>query len=302
MRSEDPSPAMTTRVSEAEVRRAQAERERLDHARSAEQVRLEAARTHRLKVSLYIKISRSLISIRRICDRTITRPGGFVNAVILGGALGLILSSLMGVTGHHRLLATVAGSLMGAGLGALLLTPGDGAIESRSARWEKECVELASLMVDAQAKASDHQKLFEAADALQRSLLAVYLSRRNQLLHCRWPEMTGVDFENFLALVFQELGYGVRTTRVTGDQGVDLIVSRNGRNVAIQAKGYPRSTVGNKAVQEAHTGMLFNDCQAAVVITNSEFTAAARELGAEVGCLLIAGHQMRDLIEGRITV
>jgi len=239
---------------------------------------------------------------RRFCDRTITRPGGFVNALILGGALFLIVSGLMGFTGYHRLLATVAGSLMGAGLGALLLAPSDSATLARIARSEQECVELDSLMADAQGKATEHQKRFEAADALHRSLLAVYLSRRNQLLHCRWPEMTGVDFENFLASVFQELGYEVRTTRITDDQGVDLIVSRNGRNVAIQAKGYPRSTVGNTAVQEAHAGRDFHDCQAAVVITNSDFTPAARELGAKLECLLIAGHQMRDLIEGRITV
>ena len=157
-------------------------------------------------------------------------------------------------------------------------------------------------MLDAKRKAAEHQKILEGADELHRKVLAVYLSRRNQLLHCHWPGMAGVEFENFLASVFQELGYKVRTTRTTGDQGVDLIVSKNGRKVAIQAKGYPRSTVGNKAVQEAHTGMVFYNCQAAVVITNSDFSSGAQQLAAKVGCLLIAGNQMRDLIEGTITV
>jgi restriction system protein len=151
-------------------------------------------------------------------------------------------------------------------------------------------------------KAAEHRRILEEADQLQRSLLAVYLSRKNQLIHCRWPEMTGVDFENFLASVFQELGYEVRTTGVTGNQGADLIVSKHGRKVAIQAKGYPRSTVGNEAVQEADTGMISANCQAAAVITNSDFTSSARELAAKVGCRLVAGHQMRDLIEGRITL
>jgi hypothetical protein len=239
---------------------------------------------------------------RRFCDRTITRWGGFVNAVVLGGALALIVSSLIGFTGFHRLLAAGTGLLMGTGFGAFLLAPSDDAAVARVTRWEQESTALAGVMADAQGKADEHEKRLVEADAFHRRLLAVYLSRRNQLLHCRWPEMMGVDFENFLASVFQELGYEVLTTRVTGDQGVDLIVSKDGRKVAIQAKGYPRSTVGNKAVQEAHTGMLFYDCQAAVVITNSDFTPAARELGAKVSCLLIAGHQMRDLIEGRITV
>jgi Restriction endonuclease len=293
---------MIPRVSQAEVRQAQVERDRLDRARNSERVRLEKARIHYLKASGLITLFIYIIAVRRFCDRTITRPGGLVNALILGGSLFLIVSSLMGFTEYHRLLAAVAGSLSGAGLGALLLTPSDGATGVRITRWKQKCVELTSLMADAQGKAAEQQKSFEEADALYRCLLSVYLSRRNQLLHSRWPEMTGVDFEVFLASVFQELGYEVRTTPITGDQGVDLIVSKNSRKVAIRAKGRPRSTVENRAVQEAHAGRYFHSCDAAAVITNSEFTPAAKELGATVGCLLIAGHQMRDLIEGRITV
>ncbi|MFO0951963.1 MAG: restriction endonuclease [Isosphaeraceae bacterium] len=109
-------------------------------------------------------------------------------------------------------------------------------------------------------------------------------------------------YENFLAAVFQELGYSVQTTRVTGDQGVDLIVSKHGRKSAIQAKGYPGSTVGNKAVQEVHTGMVYYGCQAAVVITNSTYTSSARDLAKKVGCVLIDRDGIPELIESRIFV
>jgi restriction system protein len=52
------------------------------------------------------------------------------------------------------------------------------------------------------------------------------------------------------------LGFSVRKTKVTGDQGVDLIVEGEGRLIAVQAKGYTGS-VGNKAVQEVYAGMAF---------------------------------------------
>ena len=291
---------MSIRVSEAEVRRAQVERENFKQARDTEQSRFDAARGRRGNASQRATFFRYVLTCRQFCDRTITRPGGLVNVLVTGGALALIGSSLIGLPNHWRIWATVAGSSIAALFGALLLTPSDAEVAARIGHWEQECVELDSVMVEAREKTAGHEARLDEADTLCKRLLAVYLSRINQLLHCRWPEMTGVDFENFLASVFQELGYEVRATPTTGDQGVDLIVSKNGRKVAVQAKGDPRSTAGNTAVQEARTGMVFYDCHAAAVITNSDFTPAARELAAKVGCVLVARHQMRELIEGRI--
>ena len=64
----------------------------------------------------------------------------------------------MGFTGYHSFLVASAGSLLGAGLGVLLLTPSDGAAGMLITRWEQECDQLASVMADAQAKAAEHQK------------------------------------------------------------------------------------------------------------------------------------------------
>lgn len=72
--------------------------------------------------------------------------------------------------------------------------------------------------------------------------------------------------------------------------------------MAVQAKGYVGHTVGNGAIQQAHTGKTFYGCQSAVVITNSTFTVAARELAERLDCKLIDGSQIPDLIEGRILV
>ncbi len=291
----------STRVSEAEVRRAHAERENIKQARDAEQTRLEGAQKQRLKACRRALFFRGVLRCRQFCDHSITRRGGFVNVLIVGSALAVVGASLMGYSGY-RMPAVLAGSLIAAPVAALLLLPGDAAVASGITGWEQDSIALAAVMADAQGKVDEHENRLVEADALYRRLLAVYLSRRNQLLHSRWPEMTGVDFENFLASVFQELGYEVRTTTTADDKGVDMIVSKNSRKVAIQARGCPRSTVGNEAVRELRTGMLCYECQDAVLITNSDFTPAAGELAATVGCRVIAGHQMRDLIEGRIIV
>ena len=71
---------------------------------------------------------------------------------------------------------------------------------------------------------------------------------------------------------------------------------------AIQAKGYLSSTVGNDAVQQAHTGMTIYCCQRCAVITNSTFTASARQAAAAVGCVLIDGESIPRLIEGQLRI
>ena len=146
-----------------------------------------------------------------------------------------------------------------------------------------------------------HQKLTAAQAEYQRLAMA-FESRLQWLRTCQWEGMTGANFENFLTKVFEERGYFVERTGRVGDQGVDLIVSRDGSRVAIQAKGYPGSPVGNAAVQQVHAGMSFYRCQAAAVVTNSQFTPSARALAERIGCKLIDAKQIPDLIEGRILV
>ncbi|MFC4803452.1 restriction endonuclease [Filifactor villosus] len=61
------------------------------------------------------------------------------------------------------------------------------------------------------------------------------------------------------------------------DYGADLIISKNGETIAVQAKRY-RNKVGIKAIQEAVASMKVYSCNRAMVITNSYYTKSALEL------------------------
>lgn len=89
--------------------------------------------------------------------------------------------------------------------------------------------------------------------------------------------MSGREFEHYLKLLFGRLGYRVELTQLVGDYGADLILGRDGMRTLVQAKRWNRS-VGIRAVQEAAAGRPYRSCDRAMVVTNSRFSKAAREL------------------------
>ncbi len=114
--------------------------------------------------------------------------------------------------------------------------------------------------------------------------------------------MTSKNFVNFLKQVFEEHGYTVEPTGKMGQVGIDLVVQRDGRRVAIQAKGAQVGTVDQQVVQQTDAGKGRHQCASAAVITNMQFAPSARRLAEQLGCQVIDGEQIPDLIEGRIQV
>jgi hypothetical protein len=104
--------------------------------------------------------------------------------------------------------------------------------------------------------------------------------------------LRGIEFENYLAQRLKNAGYSVAGTRATGDQGADLIAKRDGKTIAIQAKGYS-GTVGNEAVQEIVGALRFYKADEGWVVTNSTFTPPARVLARANNVRLIDGNDLK---------
>jgi hypothetical protein len=132
-------------------------------------------------------------------------------------------------------------------------------------------------------------------------LVATVNSRQWQLFHTNWRDLRSVEFETFLQEVFILHGYEASLTKASGDKGIDIILTGKGRRIGIQCKGYG-DKVSVASVQEAFTGGRYYRCDTCVVITNSEFTTPAQELASSVGCTLICGRQIPDLIQGKISL
>ncbi len=110
------------------------------------------------------------------------------------------------------------------------------------------------------------------------------LARRRGLAAA--DQMTGEEFEDWLAILFRAAGWRVRHTRVTGDFGADLVLGHGSVDeIVVQAKRQGRP-VGVAAVQQAAAARMHYGTAEAMVATNSTFTPAAIELAASTGVIL----------------
>ena len=89
--------------------------------------------------------------------------------------------------------------------------------------------------------------------------------------------MDGRDFEEKIAQLFRRKGYQVEVTPYVGDWGADLVIANSRRRTVVQAKRW-KKRVNPRAIQEAVASKAKYNCQDAMVVTNSYFTQAAKEL------------------------
>ena len=94
--------------------------------------------------------------------------------------------------------------------------------------------------------------------------------------------MTGIEFEHALAQLFTDLGYGAVVTQASHDYGADVVLSRGGQKIVVQAKRYV-GTLGLDAVQEASAARLHYGAVRAIVVTTSAFTGPAQTLAQTTG-------------------
>lgn len=108
--------------------------------------------------------------------------------------------------------------------------------------------------------------------------------------------MGGFEFEDFLVELFRVIGYDVKETKRTGDQGADLFVEKFGQKTVIQVKNYINN-VSNAAVQQVLSAKQFYGCDNAMVITNSYFTKSAIELAEATKVQLINRDRLKSYID-----
>lgn len=108
-------------------------------------------------------------------------------------------------------------------------------------------------------------------------------------------KMDDRQFERYLAQLFRSQGYSVDVTPRTGDIGADVILSKDGSKIAVQAKHHSQSAEIS-AVQEVLASKSRYGADEAWVVSNDEFSPAAAELARSNGVRLIGRDALIDMI------
>lgn len=108
--------------------------------------------------------------------------------------------------------------------------------------------------------------------------------------------MPPLEYEKLVCDTLRRLGWDAKTTKGSGDQGVDVLASREGVSVVIQCKLYS-SPVGNAAVQEAISGREFEKADYAAVVSNATYTKSAIQLASTANVQLLHHDQLSELYD-----
>ena len=93
-----------------------------------------------------------------------------------------------------------------------------------------------------------------------------------------FADLTGYQFEEFVAKLFQKMGYKTTITSKSRDYGIDVVAKDKEDIIAIQCKKLKDgSNVGNRDIQRARGSMDFYNANKCVIVTNQDFTIQAKE-------------------------
>lgn len=109
--------------------------------------------------------------------------------------------------------------------------------------------------------------------------------------------ISGYDFENYVSALFESAGFDCKATPKSKDNGVDLIVTKDGISIAVQTKLYYNHKVSNSAVQEVYTGADYFGTTISIVITNWYFSSPAITVADKLNVGLIDRTTLTSLIQ-----
>jgi restriction system protein len=109
--------------------------------------------------------------------------------------------------------------------------------------------------------------------------------------------MSWQDFERLVGEAYRQRGYRVRETGGGGaDNGIDLVLERDGERHLVQCKQWRAQRVGVEVVRELYGAMAAQGAAGGWVVTSGAFSEPAREFAKGRNIELIDGGALVDLI------
>jgi restriction system protein len=122
-------------------------------------------------------------------------------------------------------------------------------------------------------------------------------ARRAELKLAQLTSLSPESFEEFVAELFEALGYNVEQTGGTGDEGADLRLRRKGLLAIVQCKYHKKSVVGSPELQKFLGTIHHTRSHKGFFVTTSTFSLAAEKFVADHPIELIDGSRLVELVQ-----
>jgi len=149
--------------------------------------------------------------------------------------------------------------------------------EKDTKKWDKELRYFISNIV----------KISDTYESYFLTLINELLDKYKEPLTLDFDDrMSGYEYEVFCTNVLLKQNIDAKTTKASGDQGVDILANINNKSIAIQCK-LQSTPVSNSAVQEVFAAKTHFNTDVAIVVSNNTFTDSAKELANTTKVLLL---------------
>jgi restriction system protein len=123
-------------------------------------------------------------------------------------------------------------------------------------------------------------------------------ARRADLKLSQLGSLSPEQFEEFVAEVFDALGYQVECVGGSGDEGVDLRLSRDGLRAIVQCKYHTqRGVIGSPDLQKFLGSIHHTSSHKGYFVTTRTFSLAAERFASEHPIELVDGPRLVELVE-----
>jgi restriction system protein len=122
-------------------------------------------------------------------------------------------------------------------------------------------------------------------------------ARRAELKLAQLTSLSPETFEEFVAELFEALGYEVEQVGGTGDEGADLRLRRKDLLAIVQCKYHKRSVVGSPELQKFLGTIHHTRSHKGFFVTTSTFSLAAEKFVADHPIELIDGPRLVELVQ-----
>ena len=100
------------------------------------------------------------------------------------------------------------------------------------------------------------------------------------------------QFESYIGEMFRQDGYFVVETPEGPDNGVDLVLRKEGEKTYVQCKHWKANTVGVEKIRELLGSMAAGGAQAGIFVTTGDYTQPAKDFARDCGIKIIDGEQL----------